>query len=308
MTFKNILLVSLVVSGAMSSCHKKTDPIDVNNATVTLKNEGGKFVTDNITVNPKDSINFSFTITTNRPIKYVGIQKNPVNQTAFVTRDTITAANTTSYSAIKRLRADSINGDYIYRIVAHDSAGIYIGHKDIQVSVKSDYDFFTYRFLRVPDTVAKTNTCYMSARTGKVYSYSDGAAASGDIDFGLYYDTTGTLTPVTTDDLKFCLYALSAPQPQLSFYDISTWTKNATVMKKATSPAYNTLTSGGALRSAGVTNLSSGTTNKVTNVAANELIYFRTVTGKVGCMQVAFVNNAGPAKESYINVDVKIER
>jgi hypothetical protein len=305
---KRIITGMLGLCFLLQACQKKVDPIDSSNATVMLMNEGSKFVTGDITVNPKDSIFFSFTITSAKQMKYVSIQKNPTNQTAFVVRDTLTAANANSYTVVKKLRADSANGSYIYRIVAHDAVGTYIGHKDIIVVVNADYDFFTYRFLQVPDTTAKTNTCYMSARTGTVYNYNTGATNSAAIDFGLYFDTTGTLTASSTDDLKFCLYALSASQAQLSYYDISSWTKNATAMKKVASPAFNTLTSGAALKSAGITNLSSGTLTKINNLLTNELVYFKTVTGKTGCLQVTFVNGSSPAKESYITVDVKMER
>jgi hypothetical protein len=283
-----------------TACEKKASPVDTNNAKISLNDGGPKFVTGDITVNPNDSIFFSYSVSAEKDMKFVGIQKNPVNQTAFVVRDTLSAANKNTYSAVKRLKADSINGTYIYRVAAHDAAGNYIGAKDVIVTVKADYNYFSYRFLRVPDTTAKTNTCYLSATTGTVYSYTTGAAASSTIDMGFYYDTA------TAN--KFSVYDLNAVQPQLSFYDISTWTKNVTIMKKATTPAFNTLTSGGSLRSAGIANLASGTTNKVTALAAGNLVYFKTSTGKVGCMNVNYINGSNGAKDSYINVDVKIEK
>jgi hypothetical protein len=290
----------ILISYFFASCEKGVEPIDGNYATVDLANLGAHYVTDNITVNPKDSLYFSFTISSPRDMKYVSIQKNPVNQTAFIVRDTLTAANKNSYTAIKKLVSDSTTGSYLYRIVAHDAAGTYIGSKDIVVVVSPDFYYYTYRFLYVPDTVAKTNTCYMAATTGEVFSYTNGAANSSKIDFGFYYDTA------TAN--KFSLYALSAPQPQLAFYDISSWTKNATIMKKITSPAFNTLLSGASLRAAGTANLGSGTSNKVTALAAGNLVLFKTVGGKIGCVNIVFVNGSSAAKDSYINVDVKIER
>ncbi|MBL7742186.1 MAG: hypothetical protein JNN00_01820 [Chitinophagaceae bacterium] len=296
-----------IIATLFTACQKKTDPVDVSNATVTLSSQGPKFVVDDITVNPGDSIYFSFTISTNRPMKYVGIQKNPVNQTAFVTRDTLNPLQA-SYTTVKKLRADTANGQYLYRIVAHDSGGVYIGSKDIVVTVTPDYYNYTYRFLRVPDTTDKTNTCYMDAELGKVFNYTTGAANSATIDFGVMFDTTGMGTVSTTDDLKFCLYSLNAAQGQLPYYDISAWTKNATTMKKATSPTFASLTSAGGLRSAANTNLASGTSNKVTQLVAGNLVFFRTANGKAGCLQVNFANGSTPAKDSYLNVDVKIER
>ena len=304
---KYIAACSLMVV-LFSACVKKVDTIDGNYANVTLVNAGTNYVTDNITVNPKDSIFFSFTITSDRDMGFVSVQKNPVNQTSFLVRDTMNSSSRHSYTAVKKFAADSANGSYIYRIVAHDTGGVYIGSKDIIITVKSDFDYFIARQLQLPDTVGKINTCYMAAKTGTVYSYTTGAAKSADIDFGVYYDTTGAASASATDDLRFCVYALSAAQPQLSYYDISTWTKNATIMKKSASPAFNTLLSAGGLRSAGILNLASGTSTKITQLVSGNLVYFKTAAGKYGCMQVLYTNGSSPAKEGFMNVEIKIER
>lgn len=307
-----ILIGSLLGLLCFTSCVKTVDPVDTNNASVELTSAGAKYVTGDITVNPKDSLIFSFTITSNKPMKYVSIQKNPVNQTAFVVRDTLSRANSNSYTATKRIIADSANGSYLYRIQALDSSGNYIGHRDINVFVSPDFNYYTYRFMYVPDTTAKTNTAFMAATTGAVYSYTTGAANSALIDFGVYYDTTGAASSITTDDLKFSLFSLSAAQPQLSYYDLGPWTKNVTIMKRSATPAFNTLLSAASLRAAtsatGAASLTTGTSNKITQLVAGNLVYFKTAAGKVGCMQINFANGSSPAKDSYINVDVKIEK
>jgi hypothetical protein len=305
---KKLIYILLIAIVFFTSCEKTTTPVDGSNATITLNNNGAKFVTDNITVNAKDSIFFGYTITSNIDMRYVSIQKNPVNQTAFVLRDTLVDANKNSYTAIKKLVADSINGPVVYRIVAHDKVGNYIGHKDIIVTVATDFNFYTYRFLKVPDTTGLVNTCYLGARNGNVYNYSNGAANSSNIDLGIYYDTTGRASAIATDDSLFVVYALNMAQPQISFYDVSTWTKNATIMKRATSPTFASLTSAGALRTAAVTNLSSGARNRAVAVTTGSLIFFKTIDGKAGCLNVNFVNGATPASSTYMNVDVKIEK
>lgn len=305
---KKFITACSLIMILFGACVKKVDTVDGNYASVTLVNAGTNYVTENVTVNAKDSVFFSFTITSEKEMGFVGVQKNPVNQTAFLVRDTMNSSNRHSYTAVKKFAADSINGSFIYRIAAHDTAGVYIGHRDIIVTVKSDFDYFIARQLQVPDSTAKTNTCYMAAKTGTVYSFTTGASKSADIDFGAYYDTTGAASASTTDDLRFCVYALNAPQSQLNFYDISTWTKNATILKKGTSPAFNTLTSSGALRSAGISNLASGTSTKITQLVSGNLVYFKTAAGKYGCMQVLFTSGSTAAKESYMNVEVKIER
>jgi hypothetical protein len=305
---KKYIAVCISIVIFFSACVKKVDTVDGNYASVTLVNAGTNYVTENVTVNAKDSLFFSFTITSDKEMGFVSVQKNPVNQTAFLVRDTLNSSSRHSYTAVKKFAADSANGSYIYRIAAHDTSGVYIGHKDVIVTVKSDFDYFIARQLQVPDTTAKINTCYMAAKTGTVYSFTTGASKSADIDFGVYYDTTGTASISTTDDLRFCVYALNAVQTQLNYYDIASWTKNATILKKSTSPAFNTLTSAGGLRSAGITNLASGTSTKITQVASGNLIYFKTVAGKYGCMQVLLTNGSSPAKNSYMNVEIKIER
>ncbi|MBV7530197.1 hypothetical protein [Chitinophaga sp. sic0106] len=303
---KKYLIGAACILGILSACEKEVDPVDGNYATVTLKG-GEKAVTGDISVNPGDSITFDFSIQTQRVMKYVGIQKNPVNQTAFVVRDTLKTQEN-RYSAIIKIKADTTNGTFLYRIVAHDSVGTYIGSRDITITVNPDFYYYTVRMLRVPDTTAKTNTCYMAATTGEVFSYTTGAANSAKIDFGIMYDTTASSTPSTTDDLRFCLYSLNAPQGQIPFYDLTSWTKNNTIMKKATSPAFNRLLSAGDLKAAGKTNLASGTSTRITQLASGNLVFFRTASGKNGCLLINYANGTSPAMTSYVNVDVKIER
>jgi hypothetical protein len=298
----------------MSACDKGAQPVDGNNATVELKSDGVKqFVTGNITVNPKDSIFFNYTITSSIDMGYVSIQKNPVNQTAFVLRDTLNASQKNSFSAIKGLRADSINGSFIYRIVAHTSRGAYIGHKDVIVTVNPDFNFWSYRILQVPDSVSKTNKCYYSTKDGKLYSYTDGAANSASIDFGYYWDTTGRGTTATNDDVKHSFYSLSAAQPQLGFYDITSWTKKVTLLKKMPSSVnfVSQLTSAGAIQTLIGGNMNSGTSSKVTllsTTGGSNVIGFKTAEGKFGAVSIRYVNGDSPNKETSIEVDVKVQK
>lgn len=315
---KKYISAAVVIITLLTACEKKVGPVDGSNATVVLKSSGAKYVTDNIIVNGKDSLFFDFTITSNADMKYVSIQKNPVNQTAFLVRDTVPAANKNSYSAIKKFAADSINGDWVYRIVAHDRVGNYIGHKDILVSVKTDFVFWSYRFLKVPDSVAKTNKCYFSTSNGQSYSYSDGAAISNLIDFGYFYDTTRVLagSPLTLKPKGHTIYALNNAITPFAHYDISTWTKNATLLKGSALTNLSTITSVGAIRTACVSALSSGTVTRYSQLdksaTAGDLsatvILFKTVAGKYGLMTVNFTNlNDGPSG-AIINIDVKLEK
>jgi hypothetical protein len=311
---KKYISASIITIILFSACQKKVDTVDGSYATVTLDNAGSKFVTDNITVNAKDSIFFSFNITSNKDMKYVSIQKNPVNQTAFLVRDTLLPTNKNNYSAVKKFAADSINGDWLYRIVAHDLSGNYIGHKDIIVTVKADFVYWSYRFLSLPDSSAKINKCYFSTSDGKSYSYSDGVGISNLIDFGYFYDTTKILagSPLTLKPKGHTIYTLPNIITPFAHYDISTWTKNATLLKPSTLTSLSTITSAGAIRTACIAALTSGTVTRYSQLdksatvsdLTSQAFLFKTVTGKYGLMLINFTSNSS----SNINIDVKIEK
>jgi hypothetical protein len=295
----------------VASCEKKVDPIDTYSVNVEYRNSGGKFVTGDAELNPKDSIYFDFTVTSAEDMEYVEIQKNGARVDTFRIP---AGADKRSFSKVKGYRVDSAAGKYTYRVVGRGQQARFLGDggKEITITVKPDFDMWSFRILYVPDT-AKTNKTYYSATEGKTYTYGEAAANSAKIDFGYYFDTTGMSTTATGDDIKHTIYALSAPQPQLSFYDISTWTKNATVFKKMPSSVnfVTGLTSAGAINTLIRNNMTSGTSSKVTLIstaAGSNVIGFRTVSGKYGAILIRFVNGDSPARTTNIEVDVKVQK
>ena len=308
---KKIILGSLVLGLFLSACEKKVEPVDSFDVTVEFRNSGGKFVTGDVTLNPKDSIYFDFTISSPKDMSYIEIQKNGVRIDTF----RLNSTNNRSFSLVKGYRVDSAAGDYSYRVLARDARAIFMGDggKMFTVTVTPDFKFWSYRILQVPDTVNKTNKTYYSSSDGKTYSYSEGAANSGSIDFGYYWDTTGRGTAATGDDLKHTIYSLSAAQPQLAFYDLSSWTKNVTLLKKMPSSVnfVSNLTSGGAIQTLIGGNMNSGTSSKVTTVSTssgNNVIGFKTAAGKFGAILIRYVNGDSPNKETQIEVDVKVQK
>lgn len=315
---KKIILGLLTASLFLTACVKKVEPVDSFNVTVEYHGGNAKNLTGDVTVNPKDSIYLDFKISSPTDMSYVEIQKNGTRIDTFRLNG---FADKKNFSFVKGYRADSVPGDYSYRVLARDARAIFMGDggKLLKVTVTPDFNFWSYRILQVPDSVAKTNKAYYSTVDGKTYSYTDGAANSAMIDFGYYYDTTGTLTTVTTDDVKHTFYALNSPQPQLNFYDISSWTKNATVFKKMPNSVnfVSGLTSGGAINTLIKNNMTSGTTSKVTLLSAaagsvtsavNNVIGFRTASGKYGAILVRYTNRDSPANGTTIEVDVKVQK
>jgi len=299
---KKYLIGLFALTVLFSACQKKADPIDNFQVQVEYRT-GPKNLTGDIVANPKDSIYLDFTITSPTDMSYVEIQRNGTRIDTF----RLNASNNRSFTMRKGYQVDSSAGDYRYRVVGRDSRAIFMGDggKEFNVTVTPDFNFWSYRILAVPDTTAKTNKCYYSTRDGKTYSYTEGAAASATIDFGYYYDTT------TAN--KHTFYALSTAQPQLSFYDIASWTKNATIFKKMPSSVnfVSNLRSAGAINTLIKNNMTSGTAAKVTALATsagNNVIGFKTADGKYGAILVRFISQDSPAKGTTIEVDVKVQK
>lgn len=298
--------LTLLAGAAMliAGCEKKVEPIDAYDVTVEYKGTGSKFLTGDVTLNPNDSIYLDFTIASPTDMAYVEIQRNGVRVDTFRLDN---AANKKVFSAIKGYKVDSSAGDYSYRVLARDSRATFLGDggKVFNVTVTPDFYFWSYRIMQVPDTTNKTNQAFYSVSDGKTYSYTTGASNSASIDFGYYFDISGSNA--------HCFYALNAAQPQLSFYDFASWTKNATLLKKMPSSVnfVTGLRSSGAINTLIKNNMTSGTSSKVTAVstsAGNNVIGFRTAAGKYGAILVRFTNQNSAAKETAIEVDVKVQK
>ncbi|HMP91879.1 MAG TPA: hypothetical protein PKD90_03355 [Phnomibacter sp.] len=294
----------------MLSCQKKVEPIDAYKVVVEYKATNAFAVTQSKEVNPKDSIFFDFTVSGPQPIAFIEIQKNGVRIDTFRVE-----AGKTSFAGSKGYRADSIPGDYTYRVLARDAQATFMGDggKQFKITVKPDFDFWSYRIVAVPDTTAKTNKCYYSTRDGMIYNYNEAGAKSATIDFGYYFDTTGMGTTATTDDLGHTFYALNANQSQLGFYDVSGFTKNATIFKKLPSSVnfVSGLTSAGAINTLVRGNMASGNTssvNRIATSAGNNVIGFRTADGKYGAILVRFIRGNSPARTTQLEVDVKVQK
>jgi hypothetical protein len=307
---KKYIIGLIAIVALFSSCEKKVEPVDNFQVQVEYK-AGTKNLTNDITLNPKDSIYFDFTITSPTDMSYIEIQKN-----GSIRLDTfrLNSTNNRSFSLRKGYRVDSIPGNYSYRVLARDARAIFMGDggKIFTVTVTPDFKFWSYRIVQVPDSVNKTNKTYYSSSDGMTYSYTEGAARSATIDFGYYWDTTGRSTAATNDDLKHTIYSLSSAQPQLGYYDISTWTKNVTLLKKMPTSVnfVSGLTSGGAIQTLIGGNMNSGTSSKVTTVsttAGSNVIGFKTTAGKFGAILIRYLNGDSPNQTTQIEVDVKVQ-
>jgi len=298
--FKHIIFTLATAALFTLGCEKKVAPIDSFGVSVNFNTGNPKNLTGNISINPKDSVILDFTIASSiEEMAVIEIQKNGARIDTF----NVSGSNKMIFSGIKRYMSDSIAGDYTYRIFARNKKGIYIGDggKSIKVTINPDFIYWSNKSLAVPDSVAKTNKSFFVSTSGDVLSYVQGAANSALIDFGYFFDTTTVGAP------RHTIYALGANK--FVPHNLTTWTRNATVFKKASSPAFSTLTSGGSLRAAGISNLASGATTTANALASGNLVYFRTAAGKYGCIQINFINDFGALQsQTYINIDVKVQK
>ena len=291
----HILLACLIITlvGALNSCTKSNQYEPT--AQFQFGNGGAKYyITTDVTVNPKDSISFQYNATATSDISKIILKKG-----ALITDTVIVpSASKNAFTGTKQTVADSVPGVYAYSFSAYDAAGNILGTQSLVVTVTADFMYYTNRVLYVPDTTAKTNQTYFSTATGNTYSYSGGSGNAASIDFGFFNDTTTAL--------KSTIYALTANP--VSFYDLSTWSNNATIFKLVKSVSMVSLNSSGALRTAGLANLASGTTSKITALVQGNVVLFKTAGGKYGAISVTFINSSLPASTSYMVFDVKIQK
>lgn len=328
---KNIFLVcmSVMLISMLAGCSKNAAIPNFNTIAVTFNNAGPKYVTSDITVNPKDSIQFSYTVTSPTRMQYVYLMKNG----SAVASDTLKTGSKLSFTAIKKLVADTAAGPFTYQVVARDTAGVYLGGSGpITVTTTADFNYYINRTLFVPDTTNKTNPCYIDLADGKVFSYKDVSANvttnSSLIDLGYYFNTDSIYVKKVKTVVGHTIYALNITPPlpsQISFYDISTWTQNATQIKIAAAPTFASLLSGGGIKAGGILNLKTGASNNFPSyvkngtmtqtvndsfvpLASGNVIWVKTVGGKYAAIQIDYINQNSAVHGTFMTVDVKIQK
>jgi len=305
-----IFYSAIILATLATSCVKVIDKFNSNNLTVTFNNQGSLFLTGDKTVNPKDSIKFSYSVVCTQPMSYLTLTKNDTE----IARDSVkTGDRTTISNLVKKFVADTIPGQYIYKVVARDNTGIYLGASDpIIVTITSDFNYYTNKRIYVPDTTAKTNKTYFNLTTETAYSYSDIIANknSDQIDLGFYWDPA-IASGTTPKGISLYNLGSSFATSTVSFYDISTFTKNLTAMVKYSgSTSWLNFNSGGFIKAQCATALKTiGTSNYyLSGLAAGNIILFKTASGKYGALNILYVSQSSAGPGTYINFEVKMPK
>ena len=321
---KNIRLFCLLTAGmlAIASCKKESQNIfnmftDVN---VTYHGDHPFSVTDYKLENDGDSVYIDYTITSAKEDMYtvtvevVGVAgnngQNPVRTNNLVTDD----SERRSYSRTLKLKAQR-DGKTSYRIYALNEFGTYIGdgYKKVTVEANPSYTLIANRRIYAPDTVPGVNASFYSLLRGEAFSYTNGQANSADIDFGIWRREDPR--PAQAGTFIYNYYSTSAPTNPFPLYDISTWTKRATLFSNPITNATNTfllnLISSSIIETeAKKSTINVRSTNFTTwqaGLAAGSMVYFLTPEGKYGAILVTAVSRDYEGRP-FLNINVKMQK
>ncbi len=319
MKLKNILLptFALTVLSLVIGCKKEFPNVfNMFNAKLTLHKSEPYAVGEELKkeISATDSVLLDYTIESPDADMYqVALYKTGASSPALKVPVTDASQRRTFSGKFKLYARDLGPGSTSYRIWAYDKDGVYLGDggKLITITVTPDLLFFTNRRIYVADSVDKIDECYLSISDGKLYSYTTGASHSATIDLGSFVrrDTIRNASGVVTSTtLNHYFYSLSADPLPFRHYDISTWTKRATLFSAPTAGSIaelnNNLNTGAKILAAAKTK-TINLKNIPTALVASQLIYFKTPEEKYG---VIFVHTIATdfSNRRYTQVSYKI--
>lgn len=326
MKIKNIQKIWLMAAGVvlLSSCAKKSENIFnmFNDVTVTYNNSSPLAVTDYKVVNDGDSVYVDYTINSAVEDMYSITVERAAGASNGVERTTTRIADDSRrrvYSDVLKLKMNR-DGKTSYRVYAMNQKGTYIGdgYKKVTIEVNPSHMVYSSRNIYLPDSTAKTATSFFSLTDATAYSYTDGQANAGKIDFGIWRrpNPSTNAQDVATNPFVYNLYAINVPTNPFSLYDISGWTpKRATKFAAPQTGQTNTflynVVSASTLETiakARNPNLTAITaTSYTTGLSPGATVCFLTPEGKYGIM---LINNISfdLQRRPFINVSIKIQR
>lgn len=304
--YKILVSVTALTVSLLCSCKKEADNIFnmFKDVTLTLHDKHPYSVTGYKQVNDGDSVYFDFTIESKKTDMYMVAVQKAGSGTPFLRIPITDESKRRSYSDIVRLKANEGVGKHSYRIWAYDKEGVYIGdgYKTITIEVAANFTIFPNRKVYFPDSASGSLNSYLSVTTGKTYNYTTGAANAGEIDLGIY-------RKFASNKFTTHLYSLSANPLPFTVFNISSWTKRATLFSTPISNGANTFNNTLKSSIAIETEAKKRTINQTSitaDIVANSLLYFLTPEGKYGAILVNSVtSNLGGTP--LIDVTIKIQ-
>jgi len=311
---KSIIFFAAFGALFFSACKKEGENIFnmFTDVEVTLHDTNPLSITGYKQVNDGDSVYIDYTITSKSQDMYAACLLEV--GTSSPTKTILNDSQRRSYSGVIKMKATKA-GKTSYRIYPLDKVGVYLGDggKTVTIDVLPNISYYNERFVRLPDSVTKEGQCYVSLSTGELFSYNQVMAnpqLSGKIDFGIYRKFTpevknaqGQITSAA--NYRFYLYSLSQNPLPFTHFDISTWTKRATVFGARLttgSTEFPKYTSGSTIEAVA----SKATINQLGPIeialilpnggttpapASNSMVYFKTPEGKYGVLYLSSIGS-----------------
>ncbi len=320
MKTKNIQKLFLLAVGILLFASCKEEPANIFNmftdVNIAFNNSDPRCVTDYKIVNDKDEVWIDFTLTSEKEDMYSYAVETSAGtaQPSRIVYPISDATQRRKFSTVLKMTMNR-DGKSTYRIYALNEKGIYIGdgYKKVTVEVNPSYMIYANREIFLPDSTTKATPSFISLSDGNTFSYTNGAANSAKIDFGiyrtLYKDAQGnTLYAIN-------LYNTTAPATTFPIYDVSTWQKRLTKFS-APVTSQTTVFTNSAISGSTIETLAKARTINLNNtvattaaagLAAGSAVFFQTPEGKYGMLLVNRVATDLDRKP-YINVSIKMQK
>jgi hypothetical protein len=308
-------LLPVLLLAMFASCKKEAPSIfDMFNVQLTFNQSQPYAVDENgeIEITTKDSVLIDYTIESpDKDMYMICLYRNGANSPAQKIPITDDGKRRVYSGTFKFLAKDLGAGLSSYRIWSLDKDGVYLGdgYKKVTINVLSDLKYFANRKLFAADTVGKVAPCYLSVNEGNTYSYTTGASNSGNLDFGLYKKVVQSGSNTVN---QYFLYSLTANPLPFVPYDISSWTKRATLFsaptnKDANVNTFKTRFNTGPKIEAEAKAVNINLTTHPSALAANNFIFFKTPEGKYGVIFIISVDNEDYTGRKYIVMSYKMQ-
>jgi len=299
----------------LASCKKEAPNIYnmFNDVTVVFKNEHPLSVRDYKDVNDGDSVYIDYTITSAKEDMAAVCIKREGQETPVLQINLPAGADKRSYSGTYKMRGTRV-GLNQYRVYALNKQAIYIGdgYKSVVFNVKSNFTFMANKLVYLPDSVSQDLPSYYSIKLGKSFSYANGKEVSADLDFGVYR-TRAPLNDVNAiAGYWYHIYSLSASPLFFNLYDISSWTKRATLFSNQANDATafrDNLVSGtniGTIVAAKTINLTETARTSAGTIKIGSVVYFKTPEDKFGAIHFKQITSDYNGRLAF-TINVKIQ-
>ncbi|HSC55331.1 MAG TPA: hypothetical protein VLC98_16985 [Phnomibacter sp.] len=299
-----LLMLALLVG-----CEKESDNIfNMFDVKLTLHNNVEYAAAEVNDITTTDSVLIDFTIESPTKDMYM-VCLYKTGATSPMTKIPITEdGKRKSYSGKFMLYGKDLGaGTSTYRVWVLDKEGVYLGdgYKSVAVNVISDIRHLSNRKLTFAYAPTDTVPCFLSLLEGKIYNYPQGAANSAKLDFSVFEE------PVFTNGVftgwKRSMYSLTANPNPFPPYDLTGWTKRATLYSAPiTGSAANFRTMFSTAAKIETEAKKKPINLTLTEIKTNQFVYFLTPEGKYGVLYIQSITYDYSGR-SYVTLSYKIQ-